>query len=216
MMTMMKGFWLCVGVAAALVCMCRAEESCSPRSDEVSPPFDNVECFVTKEFKLHCRVTVQNSDPAWTDRGILVVDFGYRTVAPQRIIMPEYSAEKEAVDLDAETDLLLEGAGPLMSLPPEILVKLFANDGRTATHTVHTWVGMFTDAMIPDTSDVPEVRDVLLVGMRGAGKSSLTNSLVHVHYRFRPRKYMFWRPVEKQFAAISFTQIESGCLVSRL
>ena len=86
-----------------------------------------------------------------------------------------------------------------MSIQPEILVKLFANDGRTAEHIVHTWVGMFTDAMIPDTSRVPNVRDVLFIGMRGAGKSTLANSLVHVHYRFRPRKYMIWRPVGQPF-----------------
>ena len=190
-------FGLAVAALYAVFVACAAGESCSPRSDDVSPPFEKVECYVTKEFKLHCHVSFTN-DPSWTKNALLVVDFGYMTVLPQRIKLPEYSADAETVDVDAENELEMSGTGLLMSLPPSVTLKLFAEDGRTTVHEVHSWVGMFNEALVPDTTKL-DTRDVLLIGMRGAGKSSLANSLVHVHYRYRPRKFVVWRPVGEPF-----------------
>ena len=185
-------------VAAAIIIESVHAESCSPRGEDVVTPFESAECTVTKTFMLRCTARIRNDDPSWTDSGIVVVDFGYDTVAPHRVKLGAHNPAIETLTVEAETALEAAGKGPLMALPPQVTLKLFGRDGQSVEQVVHTWIGMFTDAMVPDTTSVEKLRNVLFVGARGSGKSTLVNSLVHVHYRFRPRQYITWRHITEE------------------
>ena len=187
-------------VAAAVLVCAGAQASCSPRGDDAVAPFESADCVVTDAFVLRCTATISNADASWTDGAFLLADFGSTLEAPKRVELPAYNAEAASVEVVVEKPLEGVAISPLLALPPVVVLKLFGAGGKSAEQRVHTWVGMFRDALVPDESGKPP-RNVLLLGLRGAGKSTLANSLVHVHYRYRPRRYMEWRPITEQSVA---------------
>jgi len=192
---------------SVVVALCAAQ-SCSPRENPERIPFKDVDCAVNSRFELYCTVELVNQDEngneIFTEKSKVVADWHYpkqpddmpQAAGPQIVDVPETPKGKN-VTLNFAAELPRANRNPLSCVPEFVTFKLkHTKDDKKYVYNFHTWAGSFREVALSNGQKyAKKPKVVVVVGPEGSGKSSLINSLIHMHYRYRPRKFIEYATV---------------------
>jgi len=192
----------------SIVVALSAAQSCSLRENAEHIPFKDVDCAVNSRFELYCSVELINSDEdgneIFTEKSNVKADWHYpkqpddmpQAAGPQIVDVPK-TPRGGNVTLKFAAELPRANRNPLSCVPEHVTFKLrHTKDDKKYVYNFHTWAGSFREVALSNGQKYAKKPKVaVVVGPEGSGKSSLINNLIHMHYRYRPRRFIEYAKV---------------------